>query len=353
MARRPRARAGARPSPPAAAPGEAAALLRWVDAARAALSAPGGSGAKAAPRAAGAPAAPGASGAKAAPAPAPLAPDAAAWLTARYLEESLLLRPLIEPYFVAREVEPRGGREGPDLPALERATPWRSLGAGGRLGLHAPGADVLRIALRPRAYGATRVVVRAGGAVVRELAWRTGARLADAARWREPRWIRVPLPVDARAATVEVVEGEIAVAAGGYPAARVGVVGSAPASPSSSRRSATAPRCSTAPRSATPPAIARRPTPRRRGSSPPPIGPPRRAPRRPRSTSRPGRPCRREDTTSPVRGQGAVRPCRRRCGRSSSPRPSGGRPPPARRSRAQRRPMRRRRPCRQIGRAHV
>ncbi|WP_437951841.1 hypothetical protein WME98_14445 [Sorangium sp. So ce296] len=207
---------GGRAPAPATAPGEAAALLRWVDAARAALSAPGASGAKAAPRAAGAPAAPGASGAPAAPAPAPLAPDAAAWLTARYLEESLLLRPLIEPYFVAREVELRGGREGPDLPALERATPWRSLGAGGRLGLHAPGADVLRIALRPRAYGATRVVVRAGGAVVRELAWRTGARLADAARWREPRWIRVPLPVDARAATVEVVEGEIAVAASGY-----------------------------------------------------------------------------------------------------------------------------------------
>ncbi|WP_437315554.1 hypothetical protein [Sorangium sp. So ce385] len=198
---------GGRAPAPATAPGEAAALLRWVDAARAALSAPGASGAKAAPRAAGAPAA---------PTSAPLAPAAAAWLTARYLEESLLLRPLIEPYFVAREVELRGGREGPDLPALERATPWRSLGAGGRLGLHAPGADVLRIALRPRAYGATRVVVRAGGAVVRELAWRTGARLADAARWREPRWIRVPLPVDARAATVEVVEGEIAVAASGY-----------------------------------------------------------------------------------------------------------------------------------------
>ncbi|WP_437722830.1 hypothetical protein [Sorangium sp. So ce861] len=222
---------GGRAPAPATAPGEAAALLRWVDAARAALSAPGAAGAKAAPRAAGAPAAPRAAGAPAAPraagapaapgasgapAPAPLAPDAAAWLTARYLEESLLLRPLIEPYFVAQEVELRGGREGPDLPALERATPWRSLGAGGRLGLHAPGADVLRIALRPRAYGATRVVVRAGGAVVRELAWRTGARLADAARWREPRWIRVPLPVDARAATVEVVEGEIAVAASGY-----------------------------------------------------------------------------------------------------------------------------------------
>ncbi|WP_437481639.1 hypothetical protein WME75_38600 [Sorangium sp. So ce1014] len=198
---------GGRAPAPASAPGEAGALLRWIEAARAALAAPGSTGTASAP---------GAAGAQAAPAPARLAPAAAAWLTARYLEESLLLRPLVEPYFVAREVELRGGREGPDLPAVERATPWRSLGAGARLGLHAPGADVLRIALRPRAYGATRVVVRAGGAVVREIAWRTGPRLADTARWREPRWIRVPLPVDARAATVDVIEGEIAVAASGY-----------------------------------------------------------------------------------------------------------------------------------------
>ncbi|WP_437894758.1 hypothetical protein [Sorangium sp. So ce124] len=185
---------GGRAPAPAAAPGEAGALLRWVDAARAAL---------AAPAAAGAPS-------------ARLDPAAAAWLTARYLEESLLLRPLVEPYFVGRDVEPRGGRESPDLPAVERATPWRSLGAGARLELRAPGAEVLRIALRARAYGTTRVVVRAGGAVVRELVVRTGSRLADAVRWSEPRWIRVPLPVDARAATVDVVEGEVAVAASGY-----------------------------------------------------------------------------------------------------------------------------------------
>ncbi|WP_437990900.1 hypothetical protein [Sorangium sp. So ce145] len=185
---------GGRAPAPATAPGEAAALLRWVDAARAALSAPAAAGAPS----------------------ARLAPAAAAWLTARYLEESLLLRPLVEPYFVARGVELRGGREGSDLPTVERATPWRSLGAGARLELRAPGADVLRIALRARTYGTTRVVVRAGGAVVRELVVRTGSRLADAARWSEPRWIRVPLPVDARAATVDVVEGELAVAASGY-----------------------------------------------------------------------------------------------------------------------------------------
>ncbi|WP_437956577.1 hypothetical protein WME76_35095 [Sorangium sp. So ce119] len=189
---------GGRAPAPATAPAEAGALLRWVDAARGALSAQGAAGAPPAPPA------------------ARLDPAAAAWLTARYLEESLLLRPLVEPYFTPRAVEVRGGREGPDLPAVERATPWRSLGAGARLGLRAPGADVLRIALRPRAYGATRVVVRAGGAVVREIAWRTGPRLADAARWREARWIRVPLPVDSREATVDVVEGEIAVAASGH-----------------------------------------------------------------------------------------------------------------------------------------
>ncbi|XXY54043.1 hypothetical protein WME91_23215 [Sorangium sp. So ce269] len=216
---------GGRAPAPATAPGEAGALLRWVDAARAALSAPSSAGAASARGGAGAPSAPvsagaaskqGNAGAPPAPSAPRLEPAAAAWLTARYLEESLLLRPLVEPYFVAREVEVRGGREGPDLPAVERATPWRSLGAGARLSLRAPGADVLRIALRPRAFGATRVVVRAGGAVVRELAWRTGPRLADAARWREPRWIRVPLPVDSREATVDVVEGEIAVTASGY-----------------------------------------------------------------------------------------------------------------------------------------
>ncbi|WP_437295365.1 hypothetical protein [Sorangium sp. So ce426] len=189
---------GGRAPAPATAPGEAGALLRWVDAARAALSAPATAGARLDPAA------------------ARLAPAAAAWLTARYLEESLLVRPLVEPYFAERGVELRGGRESPDLPAVERATPWRSLGAGARLELRAPGADVLRIALRARTYGTTRVVVRAGGAVVRELVVRTGSRLADAARWREPRWIRVPLPVDARAATVDVVEGELAVAARGY-----------------------------------------------------------------------------------------------------------------------------------------
>ncbi|AUX47306.1 hypothetical protein SOCE26_088240 [Sorangium cellulosum] len=195
--------AGRAPAP-ATAPGEAGALLRWVDAARAALSPPGAAGASAA------------TDAPSTAAAAGLGPAAAAWLTARYLEESLLLRPLVEPYFVTREVEVHGGHDRTDLPALERATPWRSLAAGARIELRAPGADVLRVALRPRAYGATRVVVRAGGAVVRELSFRTGPRLADAARWREPRWIRVPLPVDARAATVEVVEGEIAVAASGF-----------------------------------------------------------------------------------------------------------------------------------------
>ncbi|WP_437673547.1 hypothetical protein [Sorangium sp. So ce131] len=203
--------AGRAPAP-ATAPGEAGALLRWVDAARAALSPPGAAGAAGAAAAA----VPSAPSTSSTPAAASLGSAAAAWLTARYLEESLLLRPLVEPYFVARHVEVHGGHDRTDLPALERATPWRSLAAGARIELRAPGADVLRVALRPRAYGATRVVVRAGGAVVRELAFRTGPRLADAARWREPRWIRVPLPVDARAATVEVVEGELAVAAGGF-----------------------------------------------------------------------------------------------------------------------------------------
>ncbi|WP_437687829.1 hypothetical protein [Sorangium sp. So ce176] len=207
---------GGRAPAPATAPAEAGALLRWVDAARAALSAQGAAGAAPGPGAAGPPSRQGSASAPPAPPAARLEPAAAAWLTARYLEESLLLRPLVEPYFTQRAVELRGGREGPDLPAVERATPWRSVAAGARLGLRAPGADVLRIALRPRAYGATRVVVRAGGAVVREIAWRTGPRLADAARWREARWIRVPLPVDAREATVDVVEGELAVAAGGY-----------------------------------------------------------------------------------------------------------------------------------------
>jgi hypothetical protein len=93
-----------------------------------------------------------------------------------------------------------GGRALDGLPELERATAWYR-GEKGRLTLRAPGADLLRIAFRARAAGTTRVLVRAGGAVVREIIWRVPPRLADTSRWIEPQWIRVVLPIDAREAT--------------------------------------------------------------------------------------------------------------------------------------------------------
>ena len=189
-----------RGGPPPAAPIEAAALLRWVTAARDALAYP-------------------AVGSR------PSAP-AAAWLVSRYLEESMRVRPLLEPYFVRRDIDVEGGREAEGLPAIERATAWRTAparrGVASRITLRAPGADVVRIALRARALGAARAVVRVGGAVVRELAWRTAPRVADGSRWIGPQWIRVVLPIEAREVTVEVAEGEIAAAAIGY-RQRVGV----------------------------------------------------------------------------------------------------------------------------------
>ncbi|EYF06792.1 hypothetical protein [Chondromyces apiculatus] len=186
-------------------------LLRWVEAARDAL----------------------------APAPGePVSGAAASWLVARYLEESLRVRPLTEPYFLRRGVDVEGGAGEAPLDAADHATSWQlgvarageGAGKGGdaggaaaaaRVTLTTP-ADVLRLGFRARASGPARAIVRAGGAVVRELVWRTSPRLMDRARWSEARWIRAVLPVGAREVTVEVVQGEVAVAAIGH-RQRVGV----------------------------------------------------------------------------------------------------------------------------------
>ncbi|AKT36877.1 hypothetical protein [Chondromyces crocatus] len=187
---------------------EARPLLRWVEAARDALApVPGGA----------------------------VTTTAATWLLGRYLEGSLRVRPLVEPYFLRRSVEVSGGVGEAPLDAAEHATPWRLGAAAVKPAARAPGADgegarirltsaadVLRLGLRARASGPARVIVRAGGAVVREIAWRTSPRMMDRERWTEPRWLRAVLPTGAREVTVEVVQGEVAVAAIGH-RQRVGV----------------------------------------------------------------------------------------------------------------------------------
>ncbi|MRG92375.1 hypothetical protein [Polyangium spumosum] len=173
---------------------EAASILRWLFAAKSAL--------------------------EAAP------PDSTRdWLTVRWLESSLLVRPLVEPWFVRRPVSLEGGRDAREaadhLSADPDASPWRlvlaSRGAlaarANRIVVDAPASDVVRLSIQARGIGAARAVVRAGDLIVRELSWDVATRTADAERWTATQTIRVPLPVDHRRVSVEALEGEIAVAA--------------------------------------------------------------------------------------------------------------------------------------------
>ncbi|MDC0748205.1 hypothetical protein [Polyangium mundeleinium] len=173
---------------------EAASILRWIFAAKSALDA------------------------------AP--PDATRdWLTVRWLESSLLVRPLVEPYFVRRPVVLEGGRDAREaadhLTAEPDASPWRLvLASRGALAakansivVDAPASDVVRLSIQARGIGAARAIVRAGDLVVRELVWDVATRTADAQRWTATQSIRIPLLVDTRRVSIEALEGEIAVAA--------------------------------------------------------------------------------------------------------------------------------------------
>ncbi|MDI1444553.1 hypothetical protein [Polyangium sp. 6x1] len=173
---------------------EAAAILRWLFAGRSALDA---------------------------------VPPASSrdWLSVRWLESSLLVRPLVEPYFVRRPVSLEGGRDAREaadqLAAEPDASPWRlvvaSRGAlaakANSIVVDAPACDVVRLSIQARGIGAARAIVRAGDLVVRELVWDVATRTADAQRWTATQSIRVALPVDTRRVSIEALEGEIAVAA--------------------------------------------------------------------------------------------------------------------------------------------
>ena len=173
---------------------EAAALLRWLFAAKSALEA------------------------------APPEPTRD-WLAVRWIESSLLVRPLVEPYFVRRAVSLDGGRDAREaadhLTADPDASPWRlvlaSRGAlaakANHIVVDAPAADVVRLSIQARGIGAARAIVRAGDVVVRELAWDVATRTADAERWTATQTIRVALPVGDRRVSIEALEGEVAVSA--------------------------------------------------------------------------------------------------------------------------------------------
>ncbi|MDI1479772.1 hypothetical protein [Polyangium sp. y55x31] len=145
------------------------------------------------------------------------------WLTARWLESSLLVRPLVEPYFVRRPVSLEGGRVAwsEDFIRPEPdASPWQLVasfpGSPGRVVIDAPGSDVVRLSLQARGIGASRALVRVGDLVVRELSWDLASYFTGSHPWSSPQTIRVPLPVAARRVSIEVLAGEIAVAATAY-----------------------------------------------------------------------------------------------------------------------------------------
>ncbi|MCK6589529.1 MAG: hypothetical protein L6Q76_18325 [Polyangiaceae bacterium] len=139
-----------------------------------------------------------------------------AWLMAQWLEASARIRPLVEPYFTRRSVAIEGGREAPELGAMEGAGGFVAIaggnGATSRLVLRSSTGDVLRIAVRAR--GPSRVVVREGDFAARTLTFATDSKTHTT--WTAPRWVRAVVPVESRMAFIDVLEGEIAVAASAY-----------------------------------------------------------------------------------------------------------------------------------------
>ncbi len=115
-----------------------------------------------------------------------------------WLEQAVRARPLVGPYFMRDQ-------------RLEFAEP-RTLLAGERYELSAEGIDVLRWQLE--AWGNTRVVVREGEAISRELSWtaRAGAPPGPA----RPRSIRVVPPVRGGRVSLEVLEGKLTFQQGGW-----------------------------------------------------------------------------------------------------------------------------------------
>ncbi|HLM73339.1 MAG TPA: hypothetical protein VK459_11625, partial [Polyangiaceae bacterium] len=143
-----------------------------------------------------------------------------AWLMAKWLEASARVRPLVEPYFTRRSVAIEGGREAPELGEIENAGRFVAAvggkGSASRLILRASTGDVLRIAIRANSRAPARVLLREGDFVARALTWSTDSRAASAGPWTAPRWVRAVVPVESRTAIIEVLEGEIAVAASAF-----------------------------------------------------------------------------------------------------------------------------------------
>ena len=136
------------------------------------------------------------------------------WLLARWVEQSLRVRPLMEPYFVATSVRVSGGSRPAGLERLADATEWATARSA-TIALEGDTLDVARLALVARRPGDARVLVREGDAAARVVTWSTSDR-ATPDGWTEPQWIRAVFPVRGRRVTVEVLQGEVAVAAIGY-----------------------------------------------------------------------------------------------------------------------------------------
>jgi hypothetical protein len=142
-------------------------------------------------------------------------PARAAWLMARWLEESYRERPIVMPYFAARPLS-FDAPAGTALSADVEGNAWRTVQAGQRLVIRSDRIDVMRLGLDARAVGPTTVVVRDGDTVARVASWVVPSRAAGAVARLDPEWIRVVPAVSSREIVLEVVEGRVAIAAIGY-----------------------------------------------------------------------------------------------------------------------------------------
>lgn len=138
----------------------------------------------------------------------------APWLMARWIDASMRFRPLMQPYFVDESPRVVGGARATGVADVDRATSWTAA-TSGTISLEGSSVDVARIALVARRKGKTRVLVREGSGVARVISWSTPARLASTA-WTDPQWIRAVFPAGDRKVSIEVIEGEVAVAAIGF-----------------------------------------------------------------------------------------------------------------------------------------
>ena len=140
---------------------------------------------------------------------------AAAWLMARWLEESYRVRPVMAPYFATKGLPFTWGRGVKGLPEIDRASAWRALSPGSAARVEGP-IDVLRVAFAARRRGRSKIIVREGDAVARVIEWTVPARANEPDGWTDPEWFRFVLPSATPKLSLEVVEGEVAIAMVAY-----------------------------------------------------------------------------------------------------------------------------------------